>query len=189
MFDLVYPVETAPLLGMREVPKGAEILPVVEPTGQVIGRTTREFCHAGSNPLHPVVHLHVIDRFSRVYLQKRGPSKDLYPGLWDTAVGGHVGYGEFLEEALYREAAEELALYDFNPVYLRSYVFHGRDEEELMNVFATIRSSMPKVSNDEVSEARFWTPGAITRAKGKGILTPNFEAEYEQIKDALEALL
>lgn len=189
MFDLVYPLESAPLVGIREAPKNTEIIPIVEATGMVVGRTTRAYCHGGECPLHPVVHLHIIDRFSRVYLQKRSLSRELYPGCWDTAVGGHITYGEQLEEALYREAAEELGLYDFNPVHLRSYVYHGKNEEELVNVFATIRSSMPKVSNDEVSEARFWTRESIAKAEGTGVLTPNFEAEYEQIKDALEALL
>jgi isopentenyldiphosphate isomerase len=32
-----------------------------------------------------------------LYLQKRSETKDIQPGKWDTAVGGHVDYGETIE--------------------------------------------------------------------------------------------
>ena len=99
MVDLVYPSEPAPLYprpsigrpGRQPVPRG-EMLPLMEPSGLVYGRATRDWCHSGSKVLHPVVHLHIVDRFGNIYLQKRAMTKDLLPGYWDTAVGGHVTY-------------------------------------------------------------------------------------------------
>ena len=44
--------------------------------------------------LHPVVHLHVMREGGFLYLQKRAMDKDIQPGKWDTAVGGHVDFGE-----------------------------------------------------------------------------------------------
>ena len=110
MIDLVYPYDLAPLVPAPTADKvpatagSVEYFPVVEPTGLVIGRSTREYCHSGAKPLHPVIHIHIIDRFSRIYLQKRSMKKDIQPGKWDTAVGGHVSYGETIVEAVYREA-------------------------------------------------------------------------------------
>ena len=98
------------------------MLPIVEPSGNVIGQSTREYCHGGSKLLHPVVHLHIINRFGELYLQKRSMNKDLLPGMWDTAVGGHVGYGESIHEALFREAGEELGFTRFNPVFINSRI-------------------------------------------------------------------
>ena len=43
-----------------------------------------------------------------VYLQKRPEWKDIQPGKWDTAVGGHIDYGETPEEALQREVHEAI---------------------------------------------------------------------------------
>ena len=185
--DLVYPVSIAPLASAG---KGArEMVPVVEPTGTVIGRASRTSCHSGTKLLHPVVHLHIINRFGQVYLQRRAATKSLLPLYWDTAVGGHVNYGEYLREALFREAAEELGFYDFNPVLLVTYIYESPIEKELVNTFATVGNFTLKPDGTEVCEGRWWTIAEIEAAFGKDILTPNFEYEFPKIKQSLLALL
>ena len=116
MIELIYPASPAPLLKGSKRGRAAEMLPIVDELGYVRAQAPRELVHhGGEKPLHPVVHLHVINRCGQIYLQQRGPDKDLLPLYWDTAVGGHVAYGEFISEALYREASEELGLHDFLP--------------------------------------------------------------------------
>jgi len=167
----------------------SEILPIIEPSGIVIARSSRRYVHGGSHLLHPVVHLHILDRSGALYLQKRGLHKDLLPGYWDTAVGGHVGYGETVLGALYREAEEELGFYDFNPSFLQSYIYESEREKEMVNVFACIAAKAPVPDGTEVTEGRFWTVKEIEEAMGRNILTPNFEGEYKRIADSLFALL
>ncbi len=196
MFDLTYPVSPAPLLplpsadnpGDRPRPTG-ETVPVVEENGLVVGQATRQSVHDGSKLMHPVVHLHIINREGCLYIQKRSMSKDLLPGRWDTAVGGHVDYGETLEEALYREASEELGFRDFNPIFLKSYVWESAREKELVNVFATVGNFTLRPDNDEVTEGRYWRMSEIESNLGRGLFTPNFEQEFKSIKDTLLALL
>lgn len=157
-----------------------ELFPLVDCEGNVIGSATRGECHGGSMLLHPVVHLHVFDSEGRIFLQKRPDWKDIQPGKWDTAVGGHVDFGEETLSALRREAREELGLEidRFEP--LGSYVFRSDRECEYVNVFSTITDTMPCPS-DELDGGRFWSRAEIAEAIGKNILTPNFEQEYLRI--------
>ena len=193
MIELVYPVGApAPLLQhistLRDT-KAAEMLPVVDTNGTVIGQASRSWCHSGQKPLHPVVHLHIINRMGELYVQRRSMEKDLYPGRWDTAVGGHIGYGESIVEALFREAGEELGLYDFNPVHITSYVFESDTEKELINVFAAVGNFTLHPDLFEVAEGRFWSMQEIEDHIGKSVFTPNFESEFQMVRRPLEALL
>lgn len=195
MMELIYPFDLAPLVPqptaetMSNRDPFAEYLPVVEPNGMVTGRSTRDYCHFGVKPLHPVVHLHVVDRFSRIYLQKRPMTKTIQPGKWDTAVGGHVTYGETLLEALFRETSEEIGLREFHPVFLKDYVFESEVERELVNIFAAVGSFDLKPDPDELDEGRWWTLEEIDANLGEGIFTPNFESEFDMIRQSLLALL
>ena len=166
------------------------MLPVVDEYGNVKAQASREFCHhSPGKPLHPVVHLHIINRCGQIYLQQRGPHKDLLPLRWDTAVGGHISYGEYVLEALYRESAEELGLHNFLPQGLCNYLFESGEERELVSVFAAVGDYEIRPDPEELAGGRFWTPEEIGQTIGKGILTPSFEDEYFRIKDALLALL
>lgn len=158
-----------------------EIFPIVEPDGTVIGKATRGECHSGTKLLHPVVHLHVFDTSGRLYLQKRPAWKDIQPDKWDTAVGGHIDFGEEIADALRREAREELGLEDFTPIMIDRYVFESAREKELVNVFITVVDKEPQPS-DELDGGRYWSISEIESAIGKGILTPNFESEYHRCR-------
>lgn len=92
-----------------------EYFPLVDEQGAVIGKATRKECHNRTFLLHPVVHLHLFNAKGELFLQKRSLRKDIQPGKWDTAVGGHVDYGESPEEALQREVREEIGITDFTP--------------------------------------------------------------------------
>lgn len=195
MLELIYPYDLAPLMPaptadtISSSKVVCEYFPVVEPNGLVVGRSSRQYCHSGQKPLHPVVHLHIIDRYSRLYLQKRSMKKEIQPGKWDTAVGGHVAYGESILEALYRESSEELGLTDFNPIYVESYLFESEIEREMVNVFAAVGSYQLTPDQDEVDEGRWWPLDEVDENLGKGVFTPNFESEYRMIRSDLLALL
>jgi len=189
MQDLTYPSGPAPIYKGAKLTRASEMLPIVDESGRVTAQAPRSFCHAGSKPLHPVVHLHIINRDGKIYLQKRAANKKVCPLCWDTAVGGHVTYGECILESLFREASEELGFTEFNPFRYGSYVFESKIERELIYVFAAVGNFNLRPDNDEVVEGRWWSFEEIEDSKGKGILTPNFESEFEKIKDYLTSLL
>ena len=155
-----------------------EIFPIVDEEGNLLGKATRGECHNGSRLLHPVVHLHVFNSKGEVYLQKRPEWKDIQPGKWDTAVGGHMDYGETPQQALEREVREELGITSFNTVHIGKYVFDSLRERELVYVNRTTYDGSIRPSEEELDGGRFWSIQELRDAMGKGILTPNFEHEF-----------
>ena len=134
-----------------------EWFPLVNEEGETIGKATRKECHSGSKMLHPVVHLHIFNEAGDLYLQKRSMNKDIQPGKWDTAVGGHIDYGETVEEALRREVREELGITDFIPQFITRYVFESTIEKELVNTYRTTYEGPVTPDTSELDGGRFWS--------------------------------
>jgi isopentenyldiphosphate isomerase len=158
-----------------------ELFPITDDEGNFLGTISRGHAHDGCKILHPVVHLHVFNSKGELYLQKRPSWKDIQPDKWDTAVGGHVELGESIKTALHREVREELGIKEFTPTTLGHYVFESKKEKELVYVNKCIYDGPIKPNKEELSEGRFWTQKDILDNIGKGIFTPNFESEYQQI--------
>lgn len=154
-----------------------EMFPLVDEQGNIIGAAKRGECHNGSKLLHPVVHLHVFNSKGELYLQKRPEWKDIQPGKWDTAVGGHIDLGENVEMALKREVREELGITDFQPEAIRSYVFESAREKELVYSYKTVYEGSI-IPSEELADGRFWSIEEIKNNIGKGVFTPNFENEF-----------
>ena len=174
-----------------------EMLPLVDEEGNITGAATRGECHGGSRLLHPVVHLHVFNSKGELYLQRRPEWKDIQPGKWDTAVGGHVDLGENVEQALMRETREEIGL-ELNGMTtqreeahggfafpLLHYVFDSKRERELVFVNSTTYDG-PLRPSEETDGGRFWSRQEILDAIGKNILTPNSEMEYKKVMEQLQ---
>lgn len=206
MFELKYPISTD---GFPPHEVGEELLPLIDGQGNVLGRITRAEAHGGTKPLHPVVHVHFYghDEASGellLCLQKRSMQKDIQPGKWDTAVGGHVDYGETLARAAARELGEELCIPwieadgsvgmnaigrgCFEPFGMQ-YIWESDVERELVSVFFAEVSPhlIVKMWNemveerDEVDDLRAWPLSEIEASLGQGVFTPQFEQELPRI--------
>lgn len=157
-----------------------ELFPIVDADGNVLGSITRGEAHGGSMTLHPVVHLHVFNSHGDLYLQKRPAWKDIQPGKWDTATGGHIDLGESVDQALRREVREELGIENFEPASMGHYVFAGLRERELVYVHRTVYDGIIRPSRSELDGGRFWSRQEILDNMGKDVFTPNFESEYKR---------
>jgi isopentenyldiphosphate isomerase len=158
-----------------------EWFPIVDEDGNTIGKALRSVCHDGKSMLlHPVVHLHLFNNKGELFLQKRAKTKDIQPGKWDTSVGGHISPGESPDDALIREAHEELSLQNFIPEFIGKYIWESSRERELVNSFSTISDQKPVIDKFEIEEGSFWSLDEIENSLGKDIFTPNFEHEFKK---------
>ena len=162
-----------------------EILPVLNTHGEIIGKAPRSMCHYDKNYLHPVVHLHVINSNGEIFLQKRAKHK-IYPGKWDTAVGGHISYGENIETGLQREALEEIGIQDFTTEQITHYIWESDIEREFVFCFMTRYDGVTAINKEELADGRFWPYSEIQKNLGTGMFTPNFEAEITKISPILQ---
>lgn len=167
---------------MAQQLQNEEWFDLVTPEGKVIGRAPRRTVHGNPDLLHPVVHVHILNSKGELFLQKRARNKDLYPGYWDTAVGGHVSSGESIEHALHREAEEELgiSMAKFQPLF--RYVMKNPHESELVHAFLLREEGPFFINRAEISEGRFWQVQEIEKKLGKNVFTPNFEQEFALLK-------
>lgn len=159
-----------------------EMLPLVDEQGHVIGKATRGECHSGSHLLHPVVHLHVFNGKGQLYLQHRPAWKDVQPNRWDTAVGGHIDLGETPEQALLREAREELGLTGFQATPLWQYVHTSTVETEWVSSYYTVLPEDMEVHpSEETDGGRFWDWTEIEQQLEQQVFTPNFADEFRRL--------
>jgi isopentenyldiphosphate isomerase/intracellular septation protein A len=166
--------------------EGEEWYDLVNPSGKIIGKAPRSAVHGNPNLIHAVVHLHVFNKNGQIYLQKRAQNKDVQPGKWDTAVGGHVLTGEDVMSALKREALEELNIKKDNFQPLFKYIMRNDFESELVHTFRIKDNGPFKINREEIDFGRFWGIKEIERNLGRNVFTPNFEQEFMMLRKIME---
>ena len=99
-----------------------EFLPIVNERGNIVGRAMYVELHNGNKMLHPVAHLHVVNR--------KGETTGLY--WW------HVAFGDTPEKTLKRKMAETLGLSGVSHKLKRQYIREAKTEKELVYVFTVV---------------------------------------------------
>ena len=102
-------------------------------------------------------------------------NRDKWIGL-----GGKFERGESPEDCVLREVREELGITEFTPTFVGKYVFESKRERELVYVHSTVYDGPIRPSKDELDGGRFWSMDELRNAIGTGVLTPNFESEFQR---------
>ena len=153
-----------------------EYFDIVDEDNLIIGKASRKECHGDPSLIHRTVHVVVYHPDGRILLQKRNMDKDIQPGKWDTAVGGHVDLGEDFDTAVRRELSEELGVdgkIEFQDVF--DSKIRNDIESENVRVYSIIHPGPFDFQKDEIEEVRFWEICELRKSieETPGIFTPN----------------
>ena len=163
-----------------------EYFDVIDKSGNIIGKATREECHSDRSLAHCTVHVLVFNSSGELFLQKRSANKDIQPGKWDTSVGGHLDLGETFQKAVYREMKEELGI-DAPVKHIYNYWMHSEVETEYVHTYMCVYDGDINIDPYEIEDGRFWSRAEIEENIGVGIFTPNFEDEYQKYLEWLDS--
>ena len=160
-----------------------ELLDIYDAAGKCIGTAPRRECHGNPALLHHTAHVVVFHpKTGAILLQKRSKNKDIQPGKWDTAVGGHLLPGEDYETGARRELAEELGV--SGPVVLK-FLFDSEIRNEIesedVRVFGLWQADGFTFQRDEIDEIRFWSTEELSDPRNRRDFTPNLCAELDRL--------
>ena len=132
---------------------------------------------------HRSVMVLVYNAQGKLYPQKRGPNKSLYPNRFDLSATGHVRAGESRRDAAARELYEELGLRAKTLAWIGAVPASQDTAYEFTTLFSAGHIDEPPRPNpDEVAGGMFVDAGelaALTRDY-RDMLTPAVVRFFEQ---------
>ncbi len=116
--------------------------------------------------IHRAVMFFVFDGDGRVFVNQRSASKELYPGYWSIAFGGHVLAGESYDNAAEREIREETGLTS-KPSLITSFKKRTADERENVKVYEVVADRDLDLFAEEIEQGQFATLAELSQMRGR----------------------
>ena len=161
-----------------------EMLDIYDAAGNCIGQAPRKECHGNPALLHHTSHVVVFHpEEPALLLQLRRKDKDIQPGKWDTAVGGHLDSGEDYLAGAVRELREELGL-ELPPEALQVLFdspIRNEIESEDTRVFGVTHGGPFAFQKSEIDDVRFWRFSELRDPANFPLFTPNLVKELERL--------
>src|SRR5688572_11577423 len=86
-----------------------ELVDIVDEHDRVVSQVMRAEMRR-RNLRHRAVYIFVFNSAGKLFVHQRTDTKDVFPGCWDTTIGGVLQAGESYDGAAAREFAEELGV-------------------------------------------------------------------------------
>jgi len=138
-----------------------ELLDIVNEDDRVLSSASRRKV-LDEYHIHRAVIFFVFDREGNVFVNKRSSTKEIYPGYWSIAFGGHVLAGESYDAAVLREVQEETGLLD-RPIKIGSFKKRTADERENVTVYRVTASQDLDLFPEEIEQGQYMTLAELNR--------------------------
>ena len=164
---------------------GTELVDVLDDLGRVVGTVTRREMRARRLP-HRAAYVLVFDRHGALFVHLRTPTKDVYPGHWDVAIGGVLAAGETFDSGAAREVKEELGV-DVVPEPL--FPFRYADDATAIHgmVYQMVHEGPFRLQREEIVRGEWMAPAAIALRAERESFCPDglaVLAEYRRRRGA-----
>jgi len=154
------------------MPSQEEIVAIVDKNNQVVGSAPRSEMRA-KGLVHRAAYVLVFNTKGQLYVQKRTPTKDIYPGYHDVAAGGVVAAGESYEESARRELEEEMGIQMASLTHL--FDFYHRDGANRVwgRAYRCVYDGQIILQKEEVESGDFYSIEAILQSSKQHSFTPD----------------
>ena len=143
---------------------------LLSPSGEQIGRASKEAVHGPDTPLHLAFSCYLRDQDGRVLMTRRALSKRSWPGVWTNSFCGHPRPAEPLPDAVRRHGRAELGV-EVDDLQLELPLFRYRAtdasgvvEHEVCPVYSARIDSALAPSPSEVMEVAWVEPARLREA-------------------------
>jgi 8-oxo-dGTP pyrophosphatase MutT (NUDIX family) len=141
-----------------------ELVDVIDEAGRTVDTVTRREIR-GRRLRHRCTYILVFNGQGELFVHLRTPTKDVYPGNWDVAIGGVLAAGESFDEGARREALEELGV----AIVLEPlFPFHYQDQSTSVQamVYRARHDGPFRLQPEEVVRGEFLSiPNVLARAR------------------------
>lgn len=122
---------------------------------------------------HLVVHICLFNTKGELLIQKRQPTKEKWPGLWDLTAGGCAMRGENSRTAAERELFEELGLHlDLQSILPPFTVNFNTGFDDIYRLEAEVDLQTLTLQPEEVQEVRWATWEEVRTLLQAGLFIP-----------------
>lgn len=177
--------QSAPVVSSDE-----ELLILVDEKDGELGALSKRECHIGDGILHRAFSIFLFNAQGEVLMQRRSPTKTLWPGYWSNACCSHPRDGETVDEAVHRRLAQELGV-STHLEYLYKFVYKAKfgsvgTEHELCWVWAgSAEADQVEENPNEIAEWQFLRPEELDSKmdNSPASFTPWIKLEWKWLKE------
>jgi isopentenyl-diphosphate Delta-isomerase len=166
----------------------SDALILVDEADRRLGHLSKTLCHEGRGILHRAFSLLIFNGGGELLLQRRAPSKRLWPLYWSNSCCSHPRRAESMDAATRRRLYEELGI-DCDLQFLFKFQYHAQfdatgAEHELCSVFIGRCDGPVRINQEEIAEWRWANPEVLQRELSAGDTakyTPWFRMEWARV--------
>lgn len=149
-----------------------EIVVIVDKDNNIIGAEPRSEMRA-RGLAHRATYILVFNSNGELFVQKRTPTKDIYPGYYDVATGGVVLAEETYRESAARELEEELGIRGVPLTRLFDFYYEEAGNRVWGRAFKCIYDGKIVLQEEEVESGGFRRVDEVCKSSEHEPFTPD----------------